>query len=324
MERVVEFTSDGVRLRGVLHTPDTNPRNMGVVFLNAGLIYRTGPHRLYVKAARRLCSEGFACLRFDFPGVGDSEGAVKEIPDVDLFPDASPTDRAVEVLMREAEVQHVTLIGMCTGARNAVRTARKNSRIGSLILVSMPVTFDRTKTPTFRLMASQNMRNKTLIPALHQFARSTHVWKILVKGYLCLVTSSSFRRVRDVVREMGTVFNRRRAGDADHEDLIRACHRVLAGDTRVIFIYAEANHALVTDFQRNLGEKAIHQEGSGEPPYDHWVVKGAEHVFSGAQIQQALIDGIVDWLNAGIREEGFGEPEVARVGGPDALSIASD
>ena len=93
----------------------------------------------------------------------------------------------------------------------------------------------------------------------------------------------------------------------------------------MFFIYAEANRALVADFERNLGdEKTIRPDRNGEPPYDHWVVEGAEHVFSGTQTQEALIDGIVDWLNSGMRHQDFAQTEVTRVGEADAVSITSD
>ena len=44
-----------------------------VVLLNAGIIHRIGPNRLYVQLARRLASRGHAVLRFDLAGIGDSE-----------------------------------------------------------------------------------------------------------------------------------------------------------------------------------------------------------------------------------------------------------
>jgi len=43
------------------------------VFLNSGFLHRVGPHRLYVKAARKLAEEGFFVLRFDFSGIETAE-----------------------------------------------------------------------------------------------------------------------------------------------------------------------------------------------------------------------------------------------------------
>ena len=171
MERPIEFMSDGMNLRGVLHISQANQKRMGVIFLNAGLVYRAGPYRLYIKAARQLCREGFACLRFDFPGVGDSEGEVKRT-DFDMFSETSHTNTAVEVLMREAGVQSVTLIGMCTGARNAIRTARENLRIESLVLASMPITYDNSRTPTAKIRSAHSLGSTAVIPRAYGYMKT--------------------------------------------------------------------------------------------------------------------------------------------------------
>ena len=42
----------------------------GVILLNAGIINRVGPNRIYVKMARRLADMGLPVLRFDFSGRG--------------------------------------------------------------------------------------------------------------------------------------------------------------------------------------------------------------------------------------------------------------
>jgi len=43
-----------------------------VILLNAGIVHRVGPGRIYVKIARALAAMGFVVLRFDFSGLGDS------------------------------------------------------------------------------------------------------------------------------------------------------------------------------------------------------------------------------------------------------------
>ena len=51
------------------------PGRPGIVLANAGCVSRVGPHRTYVKMARRWASLGFDVLRVDLSGIGDSPAA---------------------------------------------------------------------------------------------------------------------------------------------------------------------------------------------------------------------------------------------------------
>lgn len=295
MERPVEFSSLGQRLRGVLHIPEGETRKEpGVIFLNAGLIYRAGPYRLYVEAARALSQQGFPCLRFDFPGVGDSEGAVKPKLDYNMFTDTSHTRTAVEVLMRETGVHNVALMGICTGARNAIWTAREDARIDSLVLLSMPVTLDRSKTWAGRLIYRNGRDTATF--RTYRRLKSTFVWKALREGWLTFVAlEQKYHRLRSLVlARVGGM----RSSDVhmDGGDMLASCQHLMSEGRRLFFIYGEYDEALVRDFLDNIGSSARYTDGSGRPLYDYWVVEGAHHVFPGVQTHQLLIDRLVTWL----------------------------
>ncbi|HHO68021.1 MAG TPA: alpha/beta hydrolase, partial [Gammaproteobacteria bacterium] len=71
-ERVVTFGPER-NLVGVLTQPDqVRPDLPVLVFLNAGLLHRVGPYRMHVDLARQLAARGYASLRFDLSGRGDS------------------------------------------------------------------------------------------------------------------------------------------------------------------------------------------------------------------------------------------------------------
>ncbi|HEY5972738.1 MAG TPA: hypothetical protein VIT22_12400, partial [Pseudoxanthomonas sp.] len=71
MEEVIAL--DGGRSFGLLNRASGTARGTTVVLLNAGLIHRVGPFRLYVRLARELAESGFDVLRFDLPGIGDGQ-----------------------------------------------------------------------------------------------------------------------------------------------------------------------------------------------------------------------------------------------------------
>ena len=59
-------------LFGMLHEPESVPVRGVLVIFNSGLLHRAGPHRLPVLLGRRVARAGFATLRIDQNGVGDS------------------------------------------------------------------------------------------------------------------------------------------------------------------------------------------------------------------------------------------------------------
>ncbi|NIO03071.1 MAG: alpha/beta fold hydrolase [Proteobacteria bacterium] len=61
----------GMKVAGVLHLPDR--RSPPCVIASHGLLSHKDSEK-YVELGRRLCREGFAVIRFDFLGCGQSEG----------------------------------------------------------------------------------------------------------------------------------------------------------------------------------------------------------------------------------------------------------
>ncbi len=119
-ESPVAFTSNGLTLHGVLHTPASMPYGrQGVIVFHGGRQARRGPHRLYVKLARRLCDAGLFVLRYDNRGYGDSEGEEQRVFD-EWQEDAVCATR---FFREHANLDHVWGWGLCAGALLGVRTA---------------------------------------------------------------------------------------------------------------------------------------------------------------------------------------------------------
>lgn len=135
--RPVRIESAGVRLFGMLHVPEGRLRAVAVVFLNAGLQNRVGPHRIYVQAARRFSGIGIASLRLDLPGLGDSDERLLEANFDCHDPDSIPG--AVEFLRRTLGVERIVLLGLCAGARVALKAAARDSRVDAVVAWSSPI-----------------------------------------------------------------------------------------------------------------------------------------------------------------------------------------
>ena len=60
-------------LLGVVTRPE-KPRSRGVLVAVGGPQYRAGSHRQFVLLANDLAAQGYAVMRFDYRGMGDSTG----------------------------------------------------------------------------------------------------------------------------------------------------------------------------------------------------------------------------------------------------------
>lgn len=133
-QRVVKFGTVAP-LTGILTEPENGvPReSVAIVILNSGILHHVGANRLHVQLARRLADLGFASLRFDFSGIGDSEARRDNLS----FEQSAPreTQDAIDYLARSHGVQNVVLTGLCSGADVGHLTAVEDQRVVGLGLL---------------------------------------------------------------------------------------------------------------------------------------------------------------------------------------------
>jgi uncharacterized protein len=124
IERFVEFpNSRGRTLRGMLHLPSALKRNgPGVVLFHGFTGDRTESHWMFVKCSRALAQAGFASLRFDFYGSGESSGDFREVT---LRGEIADGRTAVAFLRAQEEIEpeRVGLLGLSLGGTVAAALA---------------------------------------------------------------------------------------------------------------------------------------------------------------------------------------------------------
>ncbi len=131
-ERAFTFGPGG-GLFGVLHEPDASNDLPAVVLLNAGLVHRVGPSRMSVDLARRLANLGFASLRFDLSGLGDSAPR----PDQPHLHQRVLTDvrDAMDFVGQRRGTRTFIVGGMCSGAINAHLAAVADARVTGVVML---------------------------------------------------------------------------------------------------------------------------------------------------------------------------------------------
>ncbi len=272
MHRHLFFDSHGQRILGVLHTPDGPPRPGALVFLHGWAGYRIGPHQMFTKAARMAAEMGFAALRFDFRGRGDSQGDAAATTLSTMIEDAQ---RAVEVVCEETGVERVALIGDCSGSEVAIGAATLDERVDSLVLWSAPIVAgDRAQADA----AKRRSIYATYVGKL--FRRET--WAKLLGGRL-----QPGMILRAITRGGKGAGEEGAASDREIDWYRRFVD--FAGE--VLFIYGGNDPTTATALE-HYGELS---RAAGRELNQH-VVEGANHAFYSLGWEREVMEVSLDWL----------------------------
>lgn len=132
------FASGDASLVGIVTAPQPGPDDavpcarLGVLIVVGGPQYRVGSHRQFVLLARALATRGFAAMRFDCSGMGDSDGVERAFTDrdadiraaIDAFTAHVPT------------VDEIAIWGLCDAASAALLYAPHDPRVRHLVLLN--------------------------------------------------------------------------------------------------------------------------------------------------------------------------------------------
>lgn len=129
--------NDGLKLFGVLHRPVDIKKPPIVVIFHGFASNKCGSGGFYVKLSEHLSRQGFASLRFDFRGCGDSEGSLDRSSLDDLISDAMAVMKYASEL-DGVDGNKLGLFGSSIGGSIAIESAAKNN-LARAIAVWSPV-----------------------------------------------------------------------------------------------------------------------------------------------------------------------------------------
>ena len=137
LERTIHIPSGDISLAATWHEPDIlignkNVKSPLVIICHGFIGSRIGVNRLFVKSARELASQGFAVLRFDYGGCGESDGDYGA-GGFDVL--LKQTRDVLDYAFAQEQIDHerVSLLGHSLGGAVAVLTASQDKRIHSLV-----------------------------------------------------------------------------------------------------------------------------------------------------------------------------------------------
>jgi hypothetical protein len=281
-------------LVGVLH--EAEPSNSPIaLLLTAGYLPRPGPHRIYVKLARRLAQVGVSSLRFDFFGVGDSKAhagqnerlgmhgwGTQDTTEVLATQPAADIRCAIDDLCELHPQRRFLLFAMCRSVEPALAVALQDPRVAGLFLVNGALVSSMSSKPV-----RHDLRHET-----HRRYYVSHLksWKSWVRF---LTGRSRYRAVLEAF--LPTARKRRQ-------------ERLLANRPRTSDLWTRLQHAKVPT-------RIVYSEGSpnwddfmelhlpslqrASVPHVLWeVIPKADHTFTPLWSQEALVRDFEAWVRA--------------------------
>lgn len=304
---VVFPNRQGLRLFGVLHTPEGGARtDLAVILLSPGVKMRVGPERLYCTLTERLVSLGLPVLRFDFYGLGDSEGEVTE----DLLKDVynhievgrfvDDTVDSMDWMAREYGTRRFILSGLCGGAITGLLTARHDARVAGLLALAItPVLASRSADPSTYMTSGQlaDMRrtyfDKLLSPKawlrLLSFKSDYRViWRALLQP---------LRRTPPAPPPAPATDTAAAPAEPDNANpLFPPAFFAMTESRRPILLVFGGSDRLLWEFEEKFVARHQARLAAGPQTYEVHTIAQANHVLSFEPWQMAMMDASTAWL----------------------------
>jgi dienelactone hydrolase len=108
-----------------------------VLIANTAATHHVGDGRFGVELGRRLAEQGYASLRVDSAGLGDSAGAPQLSVPGHTVMDTLGTDLSVAVDWLAARgYRNIVVFGICAGAYSALQAAEQNRNVRGIVMVN--------------------------------------------------------------------------------------------------------------------------------------------------------------------------------------------
>jgi dipeptidyl aminopeptidase/acylaminoacyl peptidase len=136
VERVA-FMSEGMRISGILHLPEN--KNPPCVIASHGLLSSKDSEK-YIALGERISREAMAMLRFDFRGIGESEGTEE---DNTISKKIADLNAAVDFIRSYSGLgNRIGLLGSSLGGFLSLKKASMDREIKAVVIWATPLHLD--------------------------------------------------------------------------------------------------------------------------------------------------------------------------------------
>jgi hypothetical protein len=307
---VTFLNRDGLRLFGILHTPGGRPGDLVVLLLSPGVKMRVGPERLYLQLTKRLLEQGISVLRFDFHGLGDSEGTLPEEQLRDVYNHIevgryiNDTIDAMDWMEKTYGSRRFILSGLCGGAITGLLAGDRDERVAGLLGLGItPVLASRAADASRymtigQLEAQQKMYLKRLL--------KPEAWYRLL----------TFKTDNHLIRRMIAHWARRLVGrtppppaaapngEADNANpLFPPAFFTMVSRRRPMLLIFGGSDRLHWEYQEKFVARYRDRLAAMPPIVDVHVIELANHVLSLPEWQNEMLDVATGWVTKHFHSE---------------------
>jgi exosortase A-associated hydrolase 1 len=276
-EKGLVFRCADNRLVGVAAIPETEA-HVGVLIMVGGPQYRAGSHRQFTLLARSLASAGIPSLRFDYAGMGDSEGDRLGFEKIDL-------DVAAAIGIFQDSVpgmSHVILWGLCDAASSAMMLAHRDVRIKGMVLLN-PWVHSGEYSPAVKL--SHFYR-----PLFTQKDQ----WRRLLSGKIALLPALK-ELAQDTLSLVGKYLSRRKSAQTQKffvDEMLDGLQRFKDD----VLLILSSNDLTAKEFSTLADSDPIWQAAMHKPGVEVHSIDGADHTFSQRRAQDLVAELTIQWV----------------------------
>jgi pimeloyl-ACP methyl ester carboxylesterase len=247
-----------------------------------------GRNQLLVRLCRRAASQGYHAFRFDYRGVGESEGSITRFEVDRWFPD--DLEAACREMARAGCARSV-LIGWCFGARSALAALDAAPQLRGAILVSPPI----RRAGTVRWGAIEETIDLSLWRLARNGLRNGLLAELLRRDYRRSVSKAIRKRLRAASMRR-RARGRQRVGEGwVSPGFLGPLERLVERRVPVLLIYGTADGEY-RDFRRALPGRVGRVLERGKGTVSVVVLEGEVSAAGSLAMQSATLDLIDAWL----------------------------
>lgn len=259
-------------LMGMVHSgaPD-HLSSTGLVILNGGPQYRIGPHRQYLRLARKASEIGMSCFRFDWAGEGDSEGIKTDIQER-----GEQLKAAIQAFKTaEPHVKNIIFYGLCEGASIALLNHPDIDQCVGIILANPWIDDDK-------IQAQSQLKNYY---GRRLFSKA--FWQRVFKGEW---------KWKNSTRTASQTLKTSLASQGD-QSLSHAMAKAAATCPSILYISSEFDDTRQA-FDHALNKDPLWQKARQAGQWQDVYIEGSDHIFSTTQSHAQLEEACINYLKA--------------------------
>ena len=270
-ETAFTFECEGNSLAAILAMPE-NPSSQGVLVIVGGPQYRAGSHRQFTLLSRDLAKAGIPCMRFDYRGMGDSEGRLRIFDEVEM-----DISSAVDAYFANCPgLERIALWGLCDAASAAIFHAHRDSRVNGLVLLNPWV---RTQQGEAKTRLKHYYLSRLANPEM---------WRKLISGKFDFADSTR--------GFFGSVSKAKQKAPESDQPLPEKMRIGLEKFSGKVLLILSGNDLVAREFEDAVGGSGAWQSLLGSPKFSRRDLPDADHTFSSRAWRDQVSEWTSEWV----------------------------